>query len=106
MQALWALRVEDRRSFFFFFLVTQHGMWDLSSLIRDGSRAPAFEALSPNHQIPREVPRRSFLQSEMRGSCSGSSTLSPSNPNTGSGIVADIPRMVNDSFGFNFVLSF
>ena len=40
---------------FFFFLVIPHCMWDLSSLIRDWTRAPAAKALSPNHWTAREL---------------------------------------------------
>ena len=45
--------------FSLFFLAEPHGLWDLSSLIRDQTRAPctlAVEAWSLNHWTAREVP--------------------------------------------------
>ena len=39
---------------FLIFLVVLHGLWDLSSLIRDQTWAPAVEAQSPNHWTTRE----------------------------------------------------
>ena len=54
---LWAMHVPcSFCPFFFFFLPTQHGMWDLSPQTRDGTCTPALEARSFNHWTPREVP--------------------------------------------------
>ena len=36
-------------------------LWDLSSPIKDGTRAPVCEACSPNHWSTREVPHYLFL---------------------------------------------
>ena len=41
----------------FFFLVTPHSLWDLSSLNRDWTRALAVKAPNPNHWSAREFPR-------------------------------------------------
>ena len=46
--------------FSFFFLVTPHGMTDLSSPPRDQSCIPEVEAQSLNQWIAREVPLRLF----------------------------------------------
>ena len=40
----------------FFFLVMPQGMWDLSSPVRDRTRAPALEKWSLNHWTTRKVP--------------------------------------------------
>ena len=48
------------RSFFCLFLAVPRGMWDLSSLTRDRTHAPAVEARSPNYWTAREF-RTPFL---------------------------------------------
>ena len=40
----------------FFFFISLHNMWDLSSLTRDWTCAPAAEVQSLNHWTSREVP--------------------------------------------------
>ena len=36
-------------------------MWDLSSLTRDRTQAPALEVQSPNHWTSKEVPQFTFF---------------------------------------------
>ena len=43
-------------SWHFFFFISLHNMWDLSSLTRDWTCAPAAEVQSLNHWTSREVP--------------------------------------------------
>ena len=47
--------------FFLFFLAVLLGMWNLSSLTRDQTCAPALEVRSLNHCTAREVPCVSVL---------------------------------------------
>ena len=47
---------------FFFFSVVPHGLWDLSSLTRDQTQAPAVEAQSPDQRTAREFPIFSLLR--------------------------------------------
>lgn len=42
--------------FWFVFLAMPHGLWDLNSPTKDGTRAPALELHSLNHWIAREAP--------------------------------------------------
>ena len=45
------------RFFKFYFFATLHGLWDLSSLTRDWTWAPAVRAPSPNHWTAKKFPR-------------------------------------------------
>ena len=49
---------EELKYFFLFFLAAPcSGLWDLSSLTRDPTRAPAVKVRSPNHWTARELPK-------------------------------------------------
>ena len=45
----------------FYFVATPHSMWNLSSLTRDQTHAPALKAQSLNHGTAREVPKYGFV---------------------------------------------
>ena len=47
--------------FFFYFLATLYGMWDLSSPTRAGTNAPCIERQILNHWTTREVPEIFFF---------------------------------------------
>ena len=46
---------------FSFFLAPLHSLWDLSSLTREWTWAPAMRTSSPNHWIAREFPSHGFF---------------------------------------------
>ena len=52
----------DYYSVLFYFLVAPCGLWDLSFLTRDRTRAMAMKVWNPNHQATREPPRLLLLQ--------------------------------------------
>ena len=49
--------------FVLFFFFWPRGMWDLSSLTRDGTRIPCIGRWSLNHWTAREVPAQLFIGS-------------------------------------------
>ena len=63
--------------YYFFFLATPCGLWDLSSLTRDGTWATAVKAPNPNHWTAREIPGNFPLKTWISGNTCLSSHVEP-----------------------------
>ena len=55
------VHVASQNPLFFFFFTVLQGLQGLSSLTRNGTRAPAVTAPGPNHRTTREVPSVLFI---------------------------------------------